>query len=163
MNWTLEEALEECAEMEKGEKHLSEDYIAKIGTIRKCHECGKPVDVISYGSYMLDHMSITNCEEHQHKFEPSGCTSDTCPVHGGEDGFNEHKYMKDSDNIECIIKEVKKMLVTVKPKNDSIMEYDRMNILFGHSHPKLKPADYDFWLYNGFIDYFGLQGKLTLK
>ena len=43
------------------------------------------------------------------------------------------------------------------------MEYDRMHSLFGHSHPKTKSADYDYWLYNEFIDYFGLKGKLTLK
>jgi len=162
--WTLEEGLEECADMEKGSKHRTEDYTAKIGTIRPCHTCGKPVDVISYGSYILDNMSITDCDEHyDDPVKPpfKKCTDD-CPVHGGEHGFDEEKHYKRSQEIKKTREDIKKMLETVKPRNDSILEYDRMNELFGHSHPKMKPADYDYWMYTGFIDYFGLQGKLTL-
>ncbi len=161
--WTLEEGLEDCTKMENGVKHMTEDYIAKVGTVRNCRECGKPVDVISYGSFMLDQMSITHCDEHLTKFEKSNCKSEDCPVHGGEHGFNEDKYIEGSKKIEMIRKDIRKMFEEVKPRNDSIMEYDRMNELFGHHHPKMKPADYDFWLYNEFIDYWGLQGKLTLK
>ncbi len=160
--WTLEEGLEDCTKLEKGEKHLTEDYTVKVGTIRPCHECGVPVDVVSYGSFDLDSMSITQCEQHEHQFKLSKCTSEDCPVHGGEHGFDEDDYVKRSKEIAHIMEEIKKMFDIVKPKNDSIMEYDRMMFLFGHSHPKMRPADYDFWLYNEFIDYWGLQGKLTI-
>ncbi len=160
--WTLEEGLEDCAKMEKGIKHTSEDYTVKVGTIRPCHDCGKPVDVVSYTSYDLDHMSITSCDKHQHKFEKSNCASDTCPVHGGENGFDEDEYEKESNRIEQTRKDIREMFEKVKPKNDSIMEYDRMHSLFGHTHPHTKPDNYDYWLYNEFIDYFGLKGKLTL-
>lgn len=54
--WTLEEALEECKKMKKGKKHMTEDYIVKIGTIRPCNECSKPVDVVTYTGYSMDWM-----------------------------------------------------------------------------------------------------------
>ena len=114
--WTLEEGLEDCAKMENGVKHLSEDYIAKVGTIRPCYDCGVPVDVISYGSFDLDQMSITSCDKHQYKFEKSDCASDTCPVHGGEHGFDEDDYEKRANEIENIRKDIKEMFEKVSPK-----------------------------------------------
>jgi len=162
--WTLEEAVKECEDMEKGEKHHSEDYIAKVGTIRPCNECGKPVDVITYTGFSMDQLSITHCNEHspENPIKPpfKKCTDKDCKLHKY---FDEEKYYNDSLKIHHIIEEVEKLINEVKPRNDSILEYDRLCHLFGHSHPHTKPADYEFWLYNKFIDYMGINGKLTTR
>lgn len=160
--WTLEEALEECKKMEKGEKHMTEDYIVKIGTIRPCRECDKPVDVVTYKGYSMDWMSITHCNEHhpENPIKPpfKKCTDESCKVH---EYFDEEEYYNESLENHHIISEVKKLLNEIKPKNDSVLEYDRLCHLFGHTHPHTKPADYEYWLFTEFINYMGLNGKLT--
>ena len=162
--WTLKEALEEQKEMEKGKKHMTEDYTVKIGTIRPCHKCGKAVDVVTYSGYEMDWMSITSCGEHDpdNPIKPpfKKCTNEGCKVH---EHFDEEEYYNSTLAITKIINEVKTLLNTVKPESDSIMEYDRMYDLFGHSHPYMKPDDYEFWLYNEFINYVGLNNKLRVK
>jgi len=164
--WTLEEGLKECAEMENGKKHMTEDYIVSIGTIRPCVECGKPVDVVTYRGYSLDWMAITHCEEHEKgvedMFKPpfKKCTDKSCEFHKH---FDEERYYNESMKTRQTIKDVKNLINEVKPQNDSIMEYDRLHELFGHCHPRMKPDDYDFWLYNEFINYCGLNGKLRVR
>ena len=162
--WTLEEGLEEQKEMEEGKKHMTEDYTVKIGTIRPCHKCKKPVDVVTYSGYEMDWMSITSCDEHgeESPIKPpfKKCTDEKCEFH---EHFDEEEYYNKSLSIAKIIRDVKTLLNTVKPESDSIMEYDRMYDLFGHSHPHMKPDDYEFWLYNEFINYMGLNGKLKMQ
>lgn len=162
--WTLEEGLEEEQEMETGKKHMTEDYIVKIGTIRPCHKCGKPVDIVTYSGYEMDWMSITSCDEHEEEnpIKPpfNKCHDKSCKVH---EFFDEEEYYNSSLKIAKTINEVKTLLNTVKPESDSIMEYDRMCDLYGHSHPHSKPIDYEFWLYQEFIRYMGLNGKLRIR
>ncbi len=159
--WTLEEALEECKEMEKGKKHMTEDYIAKVGTIRPCAKCGKPTDIITYTNYDMDWMSITHCSNcYENPFDKiQKCHDLNCGVHSK---FNEKESFDKEEDYLRLISEIKKMLNEVKPTSDSILEYDRICHLFGHSHPHTKPADYDFFLYREFINYMGLNNKLRV-
>ncbi len=166
--WTIEEGIEEADNREKGtgEFTVSEYDYKKIGDIRKCHECKKPVDVISHSSYDLDVMSITFCEEcdiyeeHIAKMGDGQCKDDN-----GEVVFDGKKYKKESKILHDMILTIREAIKEIKPRSDSIMEYDRTREIIEHgkyAHGKPKYGNFEMWMFREFVDYFGLQGKLTL-
>jgi len=168
--WTIEEGIEEADNREKGISDSKYEYdykYKKIGDIRECHECKKPVDVISHSSFDLDVMSITFCEEHyDDPVKPpfKKCTDD-CPVHGGEHGFDEEKHYNESKILHDMILKIRNAIKEIKPRDDSIMEYDRTREIIEHgvyAHGKPKYGNFEMWMFREFVDYMGLKGKLTL-
>src|SRR3972149_2996495 len=63
--WTIEEGIKEAIIREEGtcEYARKDNAYKKIGDIRTCHKCKKPVDVLMHDLFELDVMSITFCDE----------------------------------------------------------------------------------------------------
>ncbi len=167
--WTIEEGIEEADNREKGtgEFTVNEYDYKKIGDIRKCHKCKKPVDVLAHTLFDLDVMSITFCEECDEvetRLEDMGdevCTDEET----GKVIFDPVKFKKESKILRDMILKIRNAIKEIKPRDDSIMEYDRTREIIEHgvySHGKPKYGNFEMWMFREFVDYMGLQGKLTL-
>lgn len=166
---TIEDSIAECDMLRKtgkieGDPFSDGDF--KIGDIKKCNDCDKDVEVVSYnGLGQFSKQVIVHCEEHSRKYDDifdenekcPKCTDDKCEFHKE---FDEEEYIKDTKRIRETRKKIKEMLDIVDPKTDSIMEYDRIYYITAQMFHTQGPDNWDFWLYDGFINYLGLRGRL---
>jgi len=162
---TIEESIAECEKLRKtgkieGDPFSDGDF--KIGDIKNCHKCGKPCDVVKYNGFgQFSKNVVETCIDCVDEFIPSKkkCTDPKCEVH---EVFDEEEYAKDSKRIHETRIKIKEMLEEVDPKVDTIMEYDRIYYITAQMFHSEGPENWDFWLYNEFIDYLGLKGRLTV-
>ena len=168
--WTIEEGIEEAIARENGTNEYirdDNDY-KKIGDIRTCHKCKKPVDVLMHDLFELDAMSITfcdNCSEYEDHLDKMG--DGQCMDDKGRVMFDGKKYKEESMELHLMILKIKNAVEEIKPRNDSILEYDRTRQIiehgcFAHGYGKTDTHDRDWWIYREFISYMALNGKLTL-
>ncbi len=168
--WTIEEGIEEADIRENGTSEYARDDndYNKIGDIRKCHKCKKPVDVLAHTMFDLDVMSITYCEECDEvetRLEDMGdevCTDEKT----GKVLFDPVKYKKESKILRDMILTIRDAIKEIKPTNDSIMEYDRTREIIEHgkyAHGKPEHGNFELWMFKEFVDYMALNGKLTTK
>ncbi|MEE9410567.1 MAG: hypothetical protein V3V41_06540 [Candidatus Heimdallarchaeota archaeon] len=165
--WTIEEGIQEANNRENGISDYSRDDndYKKIGDIRKCHKCKKPVDVLAHTLFDMDVMSITYCEEcdeHETRLEDM---SDEKWIEKGKVIFDGKKYKKESKILHDMVITIREAIKEIKPVNDSILEYDRTREIIEHgkyAHGKPSHGDFELWMFREFVDYLALNGKLTL-
>jgi len=168
--WTIEEGIQEADDRENGiSDFVHEDYdYKKIGDIRTCHNCKKPVDVLSHMMFDLDVMSITYCEECDEAEDTIAdmgdkvCTDEKT----GKVIFDPVKYKKESKILRDMILTIREAIKEIKPENDSILEYDRTREIIEHgkyAFGKPKHGNFELWMFKEFVDYMALNGKLTLS
>ncbi len=167
--WTIEEGIEETNAMEQGKgDFVVDDYdYNKPGDIRKCYECKTPIDIVTYGGYDMDVMSVPNCDKcdtERPNLKLEECTSKDCPVHTGPNAFDEEKYDTESKAIDKVIHTIRDAIVKIKPRNDSIMEYDRVKTIIEHGcYSRGIPDSFELWFFEEFVNYLGLRGMLKVK
>jgi len=168
--WTIEEGIKEAIIREEGtcEYAREDNAYKKIGDIRTCHKCKKPVDVLMHDLFELDVMSITfcdECNEYENRLDEMG--DGTCKDEKGRVIFDGKKFKEESRELHLMIQKIKNALEEIKPRNDSILEYDRTRQIiehgcFAHGYGKTNTHDRDWWIFREFVNYVALNGKLTL-
>ncbi len=156
--WTIEEALENVKEFERGYDPTFEEKCRPVGEIVNCNKCNKPTSVIKYTDDLFRWTNVVqvcnNCYEPR---APSPCEDEACEVHKN---FDESKHYKEEQNIKTIQQHIEKVLYILDPKSDSILEYDKFKYIVSHSLPDEEPGNYLYWAYTMFIDYLALRNRL---
>ncbi len=167
-NWrpyTIEEAIEttKCLQEGKNHKLIIGDVDLKIGDVKKCKQCGYVTDVVDYNGCMAADANFSimcpKCdtkEEYDDWFEH--CGADKCEMH---DDLDIQKLRAEHNDFKIRFGIVKKIFEVAPPKNDGILELDRMIYMFVAMYGKANIGDGYIWVADEFMRYCAQHGLLT--
>jgi len=162
--FTVEEALEtaKCLQEARNHKLIIGNVDLKIGEIKKCRKCGKITDVVDYNGIMSYEKNFsTQCDvcykedEYDDWFEH--CGEDGCKMH---DGLNVEKLRAERDDFKVRRNIVKKIFEVAPPKNDGILELNRIIYMFSSMYGKDNIGGAYIWVSDTFLKYCAEHGLL---
>lgn len=144
----------------KNNKYLHGKVDLKIGDYKKCDDCGNITNVVAYnGLFEYDANCSTLCEcssyaKHDDWYEPCGTSTCNdvlkCDFHKGIDTKKERTEHEDFTKRRSIVKSI---FNAFPPKNDGILELDRMAYMFGAIYGEGSINDNRSWVFDDFMLY----------
>ena len=169
--FTIKELLTEidCLQNAKNWKHIIGDVDHPIGFIKTCKDCGEPTGVVSYGDvglYSKNHNVECECQrvnrerrwyekdedKHKHKKGEKCKFYDDLPV---------KKFREEDDEFQKCDDIVKLIFKHCPPRNDGILEFDKMTHMFGQLHAKCNTPDSMLHVHRAFQLYCAKHGLIT--
>jgi len=151
---TVDEAQEYAEFLEKGETHKYHIGVVgrKVGDIINCKKCGKITSVVEYDGLTNDKNTFIECtceaNESDKRYEP--CGDSDCELH--KDICFE-KFKKEEEEHEVKRKLIKEILEKYPPKNDGILELNRIIFLFSNCYIKDNTGGYFISVHDEFTEY----------
>ena len=164
MKLTITEILQVVKDLQeaKPNKHLVGKVELKIGDLKKCRNCGEVLDVVAYNGIMDYDTNVSpECEcsgrdKNEEWWKPCKDESN-CDFHKDLDV---DRIQAEHDDYKRRDEAIQAIFLNAPPKNDGLLELDRIAFMFGHLYNS-SINDSRAFVFDAVIKYCAINGLIT--